>query len=173
MDYSLRFDGGEIGHWASRYEYPGEKELIRDLVPIVKRRGHLRKDEFLEVCKWKTTRSQSKCRKNPSQLIEDITAISLRTNNDILKIGVLNILNGVSWPTASVFLHFFDEERYPILDVRALWSLSIDDPPPYNFQFWIEYVQYCRQLADKYGVDMRTLDRALWQYSKENQTSNG
>jgi hypothetical protein len=39
----------------------------------------------------------------------------------------------------------------------------------YEFSFWWEYTQFCRKLAAEAGVSMRTLDRALWQYSKENQ----
>jgi len=35
---------------------------------------------------------------------------------------------------------------------------------------WWNYTVYCRALASKAGVDMRTLDQALWQYSKEKQT---
>jgi hypothetical protein len=31
------------------------------------------------------------------------------------------------------------------------------------------YVQFCRDLSMRTGLDMRTLDRALWQYSKEKQ----
>jgi hypothetical protein len=77
----------------------------------------------------------------------------------------------MGWPTASVLLHFAHVERYPILDFRALWSLSILKPKgQYKFQFWWEYVQICRNIADKRGVEMRMLDRALWQYSNENQS---
>ena len=70
---------------------------------------------------------------------------------------------------ASVILHFFHPEPYPILDYRALWSLSIDEPSYYKYNFWWEYVRICRDLAEANAVDMRTLDKAMWQYSKENQ----
>jgi hypothetical protein len=86
-----------------------------------------------------------------------------------LRIEVLTLLAGVSWPTASVILHFFHREQYPILDVRALWSLQCDPPGEYDIPFWESYTSSCRSLAQKAGVSMRTLDRALWQYSKENQ----
>jgi hypothetical protein len=32
---------------------------------------------------------------------------------------------------------------------------------------WLGYVDACRSLATTEEVDMRTLDRALWQWSKE------
>jgi hypothetical protein len=41
--------------------------------------------------------------------------------------------------------------------------------PYYDFDLWWCYVCTCREIAAQAGVDMRTLDRALWQYSKENQ----
>jgi len=78
-------------------------------------------------------------------------------------------MNGVSWPTASVLLHFGYFDLYPVLDFRALWSLGIDsERTEYDFEFWWQYTQFCRELAKDVGVTMRTLDRALWQYSKDN-----
>lgn len=59
---------------------------------------------------------------------------------------------------------------YPILDFRALWSLGqTNTPSSYTFDFWWAYVEHARGLADEAGLRMRTLDRALWQYSKERQ----
>jgi len=56
------------------------------------------------------------------------------------------------------------------MDYRALWSLGIEETAAfYNYDFWWEYVQFSRELAGKVGVSIRELDRALWQYSKENQ----
>lgn len=81
-------------------------------------------------------------------------------------------LHGVGYPTASVLLHFVSPDLYPIIDYRALWSLGEEAPPrSYSFDFWWWYVDCCRSLAGEAGVTMRTLDRALWQYSKENQPS--
>jgi hypothetical protein len=81
------------------------------------------------------------------------------------------LLEGVGLPTASVLLHVAHKEPYPIIDFRALWSLGLDTPPMYySFEFWQRYVSHCRELADAAGTDMRTLDRALWQYSVEHQS---
>jgi len=55
------------------------------------------------------------------------------------------------------------------LDFRALWSLGLSEPKQYDFQFWWTYAQFCRKLAVESNVTMRILDRALWQFSKENQ----
>jgi hypothetical protein len=106
---------------------------------------------------------------NPDEFIQAITRTALSAPDEPRRIKVLTTINGVSWPMASVLLHFGHADRYPILDFRALWSLEVDTPPVYTFSFWWEYTQACQKLATNAGVSMRTLDRALWQYSKENQ----
>jgi hypothetical protein len=37
----------------------------------------------------------------------------------------------------------------------------------YPVSFWLRYVAACRELAAACGVTLRTLDKALWQHSKE------
>ncbi len=167
FDFRLRFPVTELQFWASRYQE--EKDPILRLVPQVKQRGFLERDEFLEVCRWKSPRSQPRCRLNSGSFVREVTTIALSTPEERLRIEVLTLLTGVSWPTASVVLHLFHAEPYPILDFRALWSLGKDVPKQYDFQFWQKYVAFCRSLARKAALSMRTLDRALWQYSKEKQ----
>jgi hypothetical protein len=82
---------------------------------------------------------------------------------------LLRRLHGVEWPTASTLLHFCDVRLYPILDYRALWSLGYSHPPPYTMAFCLSYVAYVRELARRSGQPIRTVDRALWQYSKARQ----
>ena len=33
--------------------------------------------------------------------------------------------------------------------------------------YWLEYLAACRALAHAHGVGLRTLDKALWQHSRE------
>lgn len=146
-----------------------EHRIENTIKPAVLARGYLTKPEFLEVCKWKTPRTAPRCATNDAGYIKDVTRLALTTPNERLRIEALTLLTGVSWPTASVFLHWFHPAGYPILDFRALWSLGIEQPPAYDFQFWQQYTDACRSLAKQRGVEMRELDRALWQYSKQNQ----
>ena len=68
-----------------------------------------------------------------------------------------------------MILHFCDRAPYPILDYRALWSLGTGVPPTYSLTFWMRYTDFVRGLAERTGSSMRIVDRALWQYSKEQQ----
>jgi len=172
MNYHLRFGPEKISDLAQEYSYgdqTSETRIVHEIGPRVRSSGFYAKSDFLELCYWKTPRTQPSCRRNDGAFIEEVTKIALGTQNERLRIETLTLLDGVSWPTASVLLHFGHREPYPILDFRALWSLEIDLPGSYDFEFWWGYVVACRDLATRYRLDMRTLDRALWQYSKENQ----
>jgi hypothetical protein len=165
-----RFNRREVPAWASRYLIDSREKRIQNvIVPKVKEAGCIERASFLVVCKWKTPRSHKRCLMNPADFVREVTRIALMTPNERLRVEILRVLDGVDWPTASVILHWFHADRYPILDFRALWSLSTKVPSEYDFDFWWRYTKFCRKLASRCGVDMRTLDRALWQYSKERQ----
>ena len=169
MKYRLLFPEDEVRYWASKYDYPGD-EVIEGFARHSRRRGSLTKEELLELSRWKSRgRNLKRVERNAETFVKAVTATALSTKDERLKIEVLTLLSGVDWPTASAILHFWSKGRYPILDFRALWSLSIKKPNPYTFDFWWEYVGICRRLATKHHMKMRTLDRALWSYSKHKQ----
>lgn len=168
--FDLRFPEREVGKWSSRYQTDALNPSIeREIVPRVRKAGYITKPDFLTVCRWKTPRSGSRCARNSPEFIESISKVALSTPDERLRIEIWTLMHGVHWPTASTLLHWLHEEEYPILDFRALWSLGYAKPPDYDFDFWSNYVEFCRNLARKCGVTVRTLDRALWQYSNEKQ----
>lgn len=131
-------------------------------------RGHYTREELIEVCGWKTRRSASKVASSTEDAVVDATRRSLATADEALRMDAMLELNGVGVPTASALLHFAFPDDYPILDVRALESLGVKARTQYPVSFWLEYLAACRGLALRHGVHIRTLDKALWQYSKEN-----
>jgi hypothetical protein len=176
MRYSLRLDPSDIkmlaeGYTSSQTQAHRDAEArVEELAPIIRKNGYYTRLQFLEICFWKTPRSRPLCEANDEGFIREVTSLALSTENERLRIEALKLFSGVGWPTASVLLHFGHKLDYPILDVRALWSLSIEGPTTdYRFSFWWDYVQICRELKDKFGTTMRTLDRALFQNSIENQ----
>ena len=165
----LRFPEAEIRIWADKYDYPRAETELLELRHVVQTAGYLTKDQLRLVAKWKSPRSAGHIERNSEDYIREITKWSFSSNNERSKVEVLTILDGVRWPSATVILHLFNAENYPILDFRALWSVSEEVPKQYDFDFWWAYVLFCRELASSNNCDMRTLDRALWQYSKDNQ----
>lgn len=168
--FDLRFDKNQIEYWTSRYVYPREEYIAETVAPRMKQNGYLSREDFLAICDWKTPRTRKHVEKNSAAFISEVSRIALSTPNENLRIEILTLLKGVNWPTASVILHFGHTDPYPIIDFRALWSLGVEiKQADYNFELWQEYTNYCRKLAFECNVCMRTLDKALWQYSKENQ----
>jgi hypothetical protein len=167
--FRLRFPVDQISALADRYGYANDTAIEQVVGPFMRNEGYLTKTHFLTLTHWKSPRTRPRCEENSESFIEAVTRTCAKTKDEQLRIKVLTLLSGVSWPTASVILHFGARDPYPILDVRALWSLGYELPPEYDFAFWWSYVEYTRELATQAGVSMRVLDRALWQHSKERQ----
>jgi hypothetical protein len=172
--FSIRFPKPEILHWAGRYSYADDDAEVREIGQRSRLAGYYTREDFLTVCEWKTRgRPRRHYILNSEDDVRRQTTIALTAVDEETRIRSLTALHGVSWPTASVFLHFAHKDPYPILDVRALWSLQCQRSY-YTFDFWWAYVQACRTLAKDCNVTMRNLDRALWEYSRVNQpTKNG
>ena len=119
------------------------------------------------MCSWKTVRSRPKVAENTEAAVVDATRRALSAGDEATRIGALLELEGVGVPTASTLLYFAFPDDYPILDIRALESLGVKPRSTYPVSFWLEYLGACRELARRAGVSLRTLDKALWQYSKE------
>lgn len=103
--------------------------------------------------------------------IRDALRLAMSAETIRAAIAVLRGLGGVDIPVASAILTAINPKRYTILDFRALEALG-SSPSSYTINFYLEYLDYCRALADENGVTLRELDRALWQWSKE-QTATG
>ncbi len=165
-----RFPLDQVSRWAARFVDPNEAPLTPEALERIRRERHLRKPDLLALARWKTPRSRRRVAGNSGAFVAAVTRTALTTPDERLRIEELTRLAGVGWPTASVVLHFCHRDPYPVLDVRALWSLGVVKAPSrHGFDLWWDYTRACRRLARNVGCSMRTLDRALWQYSKERQ----
>jgi hypothetical protein len=165
-EFVLQFPVGRVRDYASRYHYEGDATAIA-IGRAARHRGHYTRDEFVAACRWKTPRSAPLVARNTAAAVKKATGVALGTvGTERDRTDALRSLRGVGWPTASVLLHLPYPERYPILDQRALHALGVA-PRAYSFRFWEAYVTSWLRIADQAGVDGRTLDQALWQWSKE------
>lgn len=166
--FTLQFPIEQVSEYAARYT-DDDDEVIA-IARAVRARGHYTLEEFRRVCRWKTPRSAPLVALNSANSVEATTREALaETGSDSEPVKELRSLQGVGLPTASVLLHLVFPERYPILDVRALHALGV--PPSYGYGFWESYVTEYRRLIKQAGVDGRTLDQALWQWSREQSES--
>jgi hypothetical protein len=178
MEFKHKFRPKEIRSLAGRdlsslneNEKKLEREIEEVIGPTVQERGYYTKDQLLILAHWKSHWIVHHCKKNSEDYVREVTRIALSASQERIRVESLYLLDGVGLPMASVLLHFGFKNLYPILDFRALWSLGIEDPK-HNFNLWWAYTEFCRKLSAKHEVSMRTLDRALWRYSWENQKSD-
>ena len=164
----------EILYWANLYtkdQKPERKRQEEDVIKIkcsVEDKGYLTKCELMEMGGWKDRFARSNIKNgSSSEHIEAVTCDAFRLGDDWEKLEKLTDIVGVGESIASVILHLYDQERYPILDRHALWSLTIDHTKvEYDEPFWKKYVNFCQAKVNCHGVCMRTLDRALYKFSE-------
>jgi hypothetical protein len=164
--FEIQFPLDQVPGLAARF--PTVDESARETIGAAARaRGYYRRREFLRVCAWKTPRSAPKVALNTEPAVRAATRRALAGPDETVRMQALLSLSGVGVPTASTLLYFAFPALYPILDVRALASLGVKPRSQYPISFWLGYLGACRALAAESGVSIRTLDKALWQWSKE------
>ena len=151
-------------HYLERYE-----GNLADISDKARSQGYLTLSQLHRICQWKSSRRPDLAKKNTPAFVKEITRFAFSAECEAARIGALTLLEGVQYPTASVILHFCMDDTYPILDFRALWSLSIKKPASYTSKFWIDYIKVCRHVATAHGMTVRELDMALWKYSEMHQ----
>jgi hypothetical protein len=164
--FALQFPAQEIPALAGRFSDSDDARCLA-AGAAARARGYYTREEFIDVCAWKTVRSRPKIASNPEAAVVDATRRGLAAGDEATRIAALLELEGVGAPTASTLLYFAFPDDYPILDVRALQSLGVKPRSQYPVSFWLAYLEACRALARRSGVSIRTLDKALWQHSKE------
>jgi hypothetical protein len=165
--FALQFPPADIPALAARFG-DSDDDACLAAGAAARARGRYTRGELLLLCAWKSPRSRPLVARNSPRRIARATGTALAAADDeTTRIAALLTLNGVGVPSASVLLHFAEPAAYPILDVRALESLGVKGRSVYPVSFWLAYLGACRELAAAHGVTLRTLDKALWQHSKE------
>jgi hypothetical protein len=165
--FDLQFPASELPALAARFPASDESAAQR-LGAAARTRGYYTRAEFLAVCAWKSPRSRPKVQANRPRAIRAATTVALSpASSEQARIEALLALQGVGVPTASTLLYMAFPADYPILDVRALHALGQKPRSTYPTSYWLSYLEACRALAAQHALSLRTLDKALWQWSKE------
>lgn len=164
--YQLRFPESDLRKYQALYDFKPKTQQLEKYHKLGPAQGHITIAQLAEIADWKSERRPDLVAKNCPELVIELTTFAFATSNPEARMGVLTLLSGVGYPTASVISHFCIEPRDPILDERALWSLSLEKPSAYTFPFWNAYVAICRKLAERNDMTVREVDMALWKYSE-------
>ena len=159
----LLFSESEIRYYASRY--PRENDAaIESLVPEVQSLGYLRRSDLLALSFWLVKgRNNHRVLSNASDFVVKATSLSFRSKTERSPIQHLVELQGVGLPMGSAILHWFHRESYPMWNRHARNSVLFEDHAHLReIERWEALVVFCRDVASRSAVDMRTLDRAFW-----------
>jgi hypothetical protein len=169
IEYAKRFD--------ERFRGTNDEKVYDEMVEWFKHSRLLDKKRFLRILDWKLTKPfksamlEKADKQNEDEHIQKQTenALSPQSGEEAIKSLLSPNIVGVGYPVASVILHFAFPDKYPIMDFRVIWSLGWEQPKNYNFDFWQKYCGRIRGISKETGESIRTVEKALWEYSKEHQ----
>jgi len=125
------------------------------------------------IVRWKSDRMVHYLVGNSEAKIKRVLAVAASPESSVrTAVEALTSLRGIDLPIASAILAAIAPERYNVLDFRALEALG---HARHNVEFYAEYVEFCRRLAERGIVApqeelpgptaLHALDRALWEWS--------
>lgn len=179
------FDRNWLEYWSQRYRAEEmidgvEDHLLCTLGPGMRRRGFLLKTELEVIGKWRSNRAQGYLRDSTPKMIEAVSGLAFSdVIHPMLRERVLCIIEGVAEQIASAVLTVWDPDCYTLLHARSVEALEMLDRlgdlgsigvAPRRFgglPRYEDYLQVFGTAADRFDVDLRTLDRALSKWHRE------
>lgn len=168
----MPLDKDTIKEYAAKYDakVAGKKDERDEAALRVwfKNNKYLDKQHFMQLCMWKTPRQKNNYEMNQDEDIEMTTRGLFATDDHEKRIYALDNLRGVGYPVASAILHFSFPDVYSIIDFRTIESLGWGKPPSsYRYGYWERYFMKIQEIAKNVNESIRTVDKALWMWSKE------
>ena len=151
---------------AGRRDVSVDAEMIK-LKPVVCARGWLERDDLQKVDDWLSGKQRQNVLANTQEAIEAVTASVLSSCDACAQWWALWELHDMRASVASSILHWFADGDYPIASIHALRACNASEFDFSNVTVWLGYTRFCRQLATKHDVTMRTLDYAMFQHGWE------
>jgi hypothetical protein len=129
--------------------------------------GDFSRRNLERIFRWKTRdRGKSRLSRNSDEEIRDCLRLAVNAATPRAAIAVLTGLYGVDTPVASAIMTAVRPQAFTILDFRALDALGCQTDNR-SIPFYLVYLEYCNNQANRWGMTLRQLDRALWQWSRE------
>ena len=180
MNGCMELNKEEVLDLISKYNISyaeGECYLFNIVGKNIVNKGYLKKEELLDIVRWKSARAIRKAEANSDEAIEKITKFAFEIDSEEVKISVLTSLNGVSIPMASSILTIPLPEKYGVIDIRGwqtLYNFGLVDykKDVFNVKDWLLYLRTIRALSDKFSVTPREIDKSIFMYDKINRKGN-
>jgi hypothetical protein len=138
------------------------------------RKGDFTLANLEAIVRWKSERAVQYLIGNSNEKIRRVLGVATAPEATTeTAVNTLLELHGVDIAVASAILAAIYPERYTVLDFRTLEALG---HARHDVRFYEEYLAFCKRLAESNIVKpqsdlpaptpLRTLDRALWQWTR-------
>ncbi len=164
----------EIQYWSKKYDeqHPWWIRKEKELGDKLRRLKELTKDDLVQMTEWKfkitpliLPRRLRDVAKNDDAEIRRISrhVFSLSPKDDSDRINSLDKLNGVGPAVATVVLTIYDPKQYGVFD-KHVWRELFGKEPKYLYttENVLEVLSELRRIANKYGLDVRTVEKAFF-----------
>jgi len=178
-EFTLQFRASEIPALADRY-MPAlckkDEEAFDAAARIRTRAGRHTKetlDDLEVIMRWKSRLGLHHFKFNSAEEVYESLDLAMDVEQERSAIAVLCGLDGVAVPMASAIMTVLqepDDERFTIIDFRALEALGTKMDSP-TLAYYLEYLDFLHALKEETGYSLRTIDRALWQWSLEHSNA--
>lgn len=158
---------------------PSDWNNLFETMKVVKSRGYMTKEEFMQVCMWKSPRPKKKYLSNSKEHVEEATKLMFLTNLEEIRVGLLQSLEGVSIPVASAILTLIDPKNYGVIDIRV-WQMlylygEVKNKPSgqgFTIRDWKEYLSILRKYASQFQMKVRDIEITLFFHHRKIQVGN-
>jgi len=171
---AVKLDSAELRRWLKLYDLEGY--LFEEVRRRFEAEQTLRPYDFFAIVIWKSNRAKTKIKRglaDASKTVETLMREVSQSDQPQAKVEVLLRVRGIGPAMASAILTVCYPETFTVLDYRAwetLQQASVDGLPesyPQSPEAYLVYCRACQTLADRMGLSLRELDRALWAKSWE------
>ncbi len=147
-----------------------EDYLFGSVSKNFQKNGYLAPEEFFAIVIWKRNASKSKIIEGVKESGETIKSLTQKiyklTNRRDKLITLINIRN-IGIAIASAILTVLSPDEFTIIDYRVKNSLKrlnikFPDKIEENVESYFQYVDICKETAQKWDLSLRNFDRALW-----------
>ena len=93
--FELQFPIDEIDAVSARFPSVDSDARLHEVGVAVRARGYYTREEFIEVCAWKTVRSRPKVARNTEAAVVQATGLAMSSDSEAEKMLALLGLDGV------------------------------------------------------------------------------
>jgi hypothetical protein len=173
--FKIRYNAADIQTLAARYlQTPykswtaGDEDRLMEEAGWRLVNGSFDVADVFTIILWKSHRPVWLFEQNAPAVVETAIkdAIAATRAGDMRRaVQFLTRLSGVGVKMASAVLTALFPNVYTVCDVRASEALGQRDLS--SLRYYVAYLTACARMAAEHGVSLRDLDRANWQWSKE------